>query len=307
MASKLALKRLSSSVYYVEPALAAGANGAKGPGKGKAPELVLVSSWMDAQIRHIEKYLASYRELYPTASILLIRSDQRDFYSLGDRLARSLSPAVDLIRAHAARSSSSSSTGAAAGPESNILVHVFSNGGCMSLKELNELLRRPASGATRADGEPRLNGAKQLDGVPARCIVFDSCPGHSTLRLTLRAFTAGMKSRWLKLPVMAFFSLLYGGLKLIDIILRRPPALTRLSAYLNSPALPPVPRLYLYSHADALVPGTDVEAHAAQAKAKGAQVRMERFDGTAHVAHARKEGERYWAAVERSWEESGRV
>ncbi|GAA5916646.1 hypothetical protein JCM6882_001570 [Rhodosporidiobolus microsporus] len=309
MASKVSLQKFSHSVYYAAPAAAA-LNGAASSGPGgasKAPELILLSSWMDAQLKHTQKYLDAYRQLYPTSAILLIRSNQRDFYSLGNRLARSLAPAVDLLRAHA--STGATDDARIAGPQSKILVHVFSNGGSLTLKELNELLRRPSSStkSTAADGQPLLASAKTpFEGVPARAIVFDSCPGHSTLRLTLRAFTAPIKSPLVKYPAMAVFTLLYGVTALWDILLRRPPVLVRLSTYLNTPTLfPPIPRLYIYSRSDRLVPSTDIEAHAAAAEKNGVRVAREEFEGTSHVAHVRAGADRYWGAVRRLWEESG--
>ncbi|GAA5829913.1 hypothetical protein JCM11251_007930 [Rhodosporidiobolus azoricus] len=304
----MTLRKLSNSVYYAEPAAAAinaAASSATSGAGTKAPELILLSSWMDAQLKHTQKYVDAYRSMYPSSAILLIRSNQRDFYSLGNRLAKSLSPAVDLLRAHAKTGDAAKGT---AGTKSKILVHVFSNGGSLTLKELNELLRQPSSSAksVSADGQSLLGEQKKaLEGIPARAIVFDSCPGHSTLRLTLRAFTAPIKSPWVQYPAMVFFTLFYGLTNLYDFLLRRPPTLVRLSTYLNSPLFPTIPRLYIYSPTDQLVPSTDVEAHASQAQQNGVKVTMEKFEATSHVAHVRGGADRYWGAVRRLWEESG--
>ncbi|GAA6041266.1 hypothetical protein JCM8097_001305 [Rhodosporidiobolus ruineniae] len=298
--AKLVLKKLSNAVYYAEPAVAAGLNGSKaGAGGAKAPELVLVAAWMGAQLKHVEKYLRNYQDLYPSASILLLRSNERDFYSFRNHLPRLLEPAVEVVNKHAG--------GVEAGPSSPVLVHVFSNGGCATLKELNELLKRssPRNSTAANDDKKSLLPSSTSCGVPARAIVFDSCPGHSTLQTTLKAFTAGIRNRFLRVPAMAFFTVVYGVMKLVDFIRRRPPVLTRLSLYLNSPSFPSVPRLYLYSEADELVPFTDVEHHAAEAKKRGVEVKTVRFEGTPHVAHARAEPERYWGAVKTFWEEAG--
>ncbi|GAA6007562.1 hypothetical protein JCM10207_006387 [Rhodosporidiobolus poonsookiae] len=303
MASTLSLRQLSHAVYYAEPAAAA-ATSAAGAASSAAPELILVASWMGAQIRHVEKYLQSYSSMYPSASILLVRSMESDFYSLRDRLTPALFPAVELLQAHAARAGPPTD---AVGPKSTVLVHAFSNGGCMSLKALNELLRKSASSSRPSvtSKDPLLPGNTAITSIPARAIVFDSCPGHSTLSNTLEAFTAGIKSRFVKYPAMAFFAVFFFVHKLVDKIRGQLPLLVRLSTYLNSPSFPAVPRLYLYSDADKLVPSSDVEAHAAAAEKQGIVVRREKFEGTPHVAHARKEGERYWGAVRRLWEEAG--
>ena len=64
------------------------------------------------------------------------------------------------------------------------------------------------------------------------------------------------------------------------------------------------PRLYLYSQADEMVPWTEVEEHAEEARKAGLDVRMERFEGSPHVAHARTDPERYWGAVKKVWEDA---
>ena len=64
------------------------------------------------------------------------------------------------------------------------------------------------------------------------------------------------------------------------------------------------PRLYLYSQADEMVPWMEVEAHAEEARKAGLDVRMERFGGSAHVAHVRTDPERYWGVVKKVWEDA---
>ncbi|EJT46965.1 hypothetical protein A1Q1_04208 [Trichosporon asahii var. asahii CBS 2479] len=56
---------------------------------------------------------------------------------------------------------------------------------------------------------------------------------------------------------------------------------------------PEVRRTYVYSDEDALIKSSDVEAHAAEAEARGFVVRREKFTSP-HVAHARDDPERYW-------------
>ena len=64
-----------------------------------------------------------------------------------------------------------------------------------------------------------------------------------------------------------------------------------------------IPRLYLYSQVDEMVPWMEVEAHAEGARKAWLDVRMERFRGSAHVAHARTDLERYWGMVKKVWED----
>jgi len=232
------------------------------------------------------------------------------------KLVQALAPAADVLR--------SRTSGFEAGPSSGLLVHAFSNGGCLTLKMLNELMR-----PSRA--EERQPIAASATPIPARAIVLDSCPGLASLSGIIAAFTAGVKNPLVKIPLMGVLSVVYTFLRLWDMcvplslflsasgpararkltstflrrIRRRPSILARVSAYFNSPALAPVPRLYLYSTTDKLVPCADVERHAAEARSLGLEVHAERFEATPHVAHARVDPKRYWGAVQDVWERSG--
>lgn len=294
------MKRISTAVYLSEPA-ATGTGAASSSStvsakggtttQGQGPGVVLLCAWMGAQLKHAEKYVDAYRKLYPNTTVVLVRSNPIDFFRRA-RFVEAIQPAADLLRARV--------NGMKAGPKSHLLVHTLSNGGCLTLQELNEqLLRRgTATGvATTTRG-----------GIPARAFIFDSCPGLSTLKSTIRAFSAGIRNPVVKYPAVAAITLMYGALRLWSIIRQQPGTLARISAYLNSPtSLPPVPRLYLYSPIDELIPPEDVERHAAQAKVQAGvtDIRMEKFENSPHVAHARTDPERYWSAVKRVWEEAG--
>lgn len=58
-----------------------------------------------------------------------------------------------------------------------------------------------------------------------------------------------------------------------------------------------VRRAYIYSRADALIYYRSVESHAADARAKGFDVLLEKYDGSAYVSHLRKDEARYWEIV----------
>ncbi|GAA5926070.1 hypothetical protein JCM3775_005194 [Rhodotorula graminis] len=289
MAAKSLFRKLSPAVYLAEPASSLAHGAAAGTSANKAPELILISGWMGAQLKHVEKYAETYRTIYPTSSILLLRSMESDFFR-PSKLVHALVPAADVLR--------SRTSGYTAGPSSGLLVHAFSNGGCLTLKTLNELMR-----PSRADGRQPIAAA--TTPLPARAIVFDSCPGQASLSGIIAAFTAGVKSPLVKVPLMGVLSVVYAFLRLWDMIRRRSSILARVAAYFNSPALPPVPRLYLYSTTDKLVPCADVEQHVAEARSLGLEVRAERFEATPHVAHARADPKRYWGAVQQVWEQSG--
>lgn len=142
---------------------------------------------------------------YPDATILVLRLGQRSFYRSSSHLHRTYEPAVAYLRARFPSATS--------GPTSPLLVHTFSNGGCTTLKAVDELLQASATDVEQ-EREPLVTkGAR--GGVPARAIVFDSCPGRtSTLRTTLAAFTAPFKTWWTRWPATVLISALYALLKL---------------------------------------------------------------------------------------------
>ena len=57
--------------------------------------------------------------------------------------------------------------------------------------------------------------------------------------------------------------------------------------------------MYIYNPADALIDYRDVEAHAAKADSRGFSVALERYEGSAHVAHLRKDERRYWEIIKK--------
>ncbi|KWU43284.1 DUF829-domain-containing protein [Rhodotorula sp. JG-1b] len=296
-AARSTMKRVSTAVYLSEPAAITGAASSSpvsAKGSTQGPGVVLLCAWMGAQLKHAEKYVDAYRKLYPTTTVVLVRSNPIDFFRRA-RFVEAIQPAADLLRAR---------VHGPAGPKSDLLVHTLSNGGCLTLQELNEQLLR---GREKGVSSPAATVATTR-GIPARAFIFDSCPGLSTLKSTIRAFSAGIRNPVVKYPAVAAITVMYGVLRLWSMIRQQPGTLARISAYLNSPtSLPPVPRLYLYSPIDELIPPEDVERHAAQARIEAGvtDIRMEKFEKSPHVAHARTDPERYWGAVQRVWEESG--
>lgn len=69
----------------------------------------------------------------------------------------------------------------------------------------------------------------------------------------------------------------------------------------SSPTPNCAPRLYVYSASDKIVRFDLVEAHIEEARERGLDVVVERFETSAHVSHARKDPGRYWGAVEKMW------
>jgi hypothetical protein len=61
-------------------------------------------------------------------------------------------------------------------------------------------------------------------------------------------------------------------------------------------------RSYCYSEEDVQIPWQGIERHAAQARERGFDPRLEKFKGSLHVAHMVGDPERYWRIVGETWE-----
>src|SRR4051812_40507099 len=62
------------------------------------PKLIILATWMGARDAHIAKSLPQSQALYPTASILLLRSEPRHFIRPGTN-TRDFAPAAPFVRA----------------------------------------------------------------------------------------------------------------------------------------------------------------------------------------------------------------
>lgn len=143
----------------------------------------------------------------------------------------------------------------------------------------------------------------------ASAIIFDSCPGIGSLEKSKRAFTGLIRNPIVRKIGNFLITLRFIYSRIMRWLFAKKDIAQLLRAGLHNPRLLPwtgehTPRLYIYSRKDDLIPYTEVESHAQEAEAAGFDVRQERFEDTAHVAHARADPARYWGAVERIWAEA---
>jgi pimeloyl-ACP methyl ester carboxylesterase len=232
---------------------------------------------MSAARKHISKYTQQYRQQYTDADILVVESGVAEMvYRSNSSQQIRLQPARDVLLSHASKHAQGHS-------QRQAVLHVFSNGGSQCAIQLTtalpENVRRQAFSA----------------------IIFDSCPGTATYQRTVQALTLSMP----KSPLTKYFGphILHAVLCLLYLALfvtRAEDTITRLRKQLNDHKLfsPDVPRLYIYSKADQLVPYQDVKSHADDAKMKGYRATSEvLFETSAHCAHAMAHKEQYWQAV----------
>ncbi|KLJ06308.1 hypothetical protein EMPG_10292 [Blastomyces silverae] len=224
--------------------------------------------WMDAAPRHAAKFLDKYITALPNARIICIRTLSKDVLLRGSEKSHCMrvAPFVTALRA-------------SDGP---MYFHVFSNGGMFSLYHIAAEYRR-CTGNT----------------LPIKSLILDSAPGQHDLTAAARAFSYA---------VPKFFILRMVGVCVIWAVLiahwlvsklgRKANAFDIAMNELNNPALIDVgaKRCYIYSKTDELVHWKHVEAHVAQAMARGWHVSTAVFNSP-HVGHMRADPERYWKLV----------
>ncbi|ETS79439.1 hypothetical protein PFICI_09292 [Pestalotiopsis fici W106-1] len=293
----------SSAVTDTEngsPAAAATANAIIGDGTTTAaPKLILVASWMDARDLHIAKYITRYQTLYPTSRILLVKFVFRHIVWRSECIA-AVRPALSYIRSlmssgvlsSESEDNDSSSTTLKEQQQSppEILLHVFSNGGVASSKELFEAYE------AETGGRP----------FPRHTAVYDSCPGlysyWSAYNASIAGFPRGSLLRWLMAPLIHLLDMY---LWVVAVALRRPYNLIINADRHNDAARTrQACRAYIYGRGDDMVDWRHVEKHARQAEARGYDVRAEVFEEGTHVAHVRVDEARYWRIVAETWDKS---
>lgn len=242
--------------------------------------LVLFFSWMGAAPKHIAKYTVTYRRLFPTARIILIRNELADFFRSEGTYARILTPAIDVVKEHV-------------NAGGQLLVHSFSNGGGNQLVEF-------AKAWKQREGSP----------LPMRAQVMDSAPGTGGWLRSHKAMATSLPRFWLwRLLGSATIHLFLAMLFVIGKVGRREPIMHILRRQLNDRSLfeKRAPRVYLYSKADEMVGHDEVEEHADQAEAQGWEVKRVRFERSPHAGHIREDEGRYWSAVQEAWKKGSRV
>ncbi|KAH7310528.1 hypothetical protein B0I35DRAFT_75527 [Stachybotrys elegans] len=242
----------------------------------KQPRLIIIGSWTGAQDVHIAKYIFRYQALYPAAQILLLKSTMTQVLN-PSQIGSIMQHAVPVIRAAFPQGTSPSS------PE--LLIHILSNGGSSSLANLYR-----EYGAAASAGE--------ATHLPPHVTIFDSCPGVYTIRSTVAFVSVGLPRfvQLLAAPFLYASATVWSALIVVGLL---PDGLREWGEAHNNIALngSELRRAYISSPRDAIVGYQDVEAHAADAMAKGFSVVMEKYEDSGHVAHMRQDQDRYWNIV----------
>jgi hypothetical protein len=239
------------------------------------PRLIIFCSWADARAIHIAKYITKYKSLYPSATILLLRSTMSCIVR-PSQIGPAMRDAALFIRA---------------APESEtaapMLIHMFSNGGSSSVANLYEQFAATA-------------GSSEDKRLPKHFAIFDSSPGLLHMSRSVAVVSVGMPhmQRMIATPFLYALSALWSVAVVLGLL---DDSLGKWFRSHNDEVgnSNEIRRVYVNSHDDILIDYRDVERHAAEAKASGFEVELERYEGSAHVAHMRKDEGRYWGIVQR--------
>ncbi|VDB86875.1 unnamed protein product [Peniophora sp. CBMAI 1063] len=270
------LQKLTPSVYFFRPADDALTH------PTDSPSLIMMFSWMDAQLRHEQKFVDALHQLYPTATIVLIKSALSTAFATQANLEHVLEPVVEILLSR---------------HWDGILMHMFSNGGGFMFMALHKALAK----RHKPDSETAHRG-------PRVVCVLDSLPGDHGLDSLL--LVAGPKNPLLYALSVPIFAAACGALALGDTLRGNGPMFTEFRRILlTSDPLPTItetsrtqpPRLYIYSIKDRTIRSQNIERHIEEAKRLGIVVDVERYEDSPHVGHMRCDEKRYWNAVKGAW------
>lgn len=249
------------------------------------PRLIILATWAFAQDAHIAKYIANYRSLFPSATIVVAKSFLRHMFWI-PTAREELVPVVSVIR-NILDDGTAFDVADLSRP--SVLLHIFSNTGLSTASNLFDVYTKTTS-----------------KKFPLHATVFDSSPGRYEYRAIVSAVMFGVPrnrplQRLLSLPLAHFLSaFLWIWVRLLGfqdwVVFWR--------EAVNDPTqIVETRRSYVYSSFDPLVEARMVESHAESARGRGfSVVRMVDFGDSDHVAHARAYPEQYWSVVKETWE-----
>ncbi|KIY03976.1 uncharacterized protein Z520_00668 [Fonsecaea multimorphosa CBS 102226] len=278
------------------------------------PDLIIVCSWLGASPRNIVKYTTVYQRAYARSRILLLRQNGGDFFFRTNATQmRNLGPAVSLIRELALTKKKGEGK-----EELRVLMHIFSNGGSWTACQLadayyqHQRQRQLQQLPVGSSDEDEANDALLL--LPITALVLDSTPSLPNTTAAHTAICESTLPRSSPAPVRALGSaLIWTYLRAgnaVEAVTGWENATLSLRRRLNDPrgafTAHKLPRVYMYSQADAMIPAADVELHAREAAEVLGQekVRLEDFGTSRHVGHVLADPERYLAVIGGLWKRS---
>ena len=244
------------------------------------PSTILLFGWTGAAPSQLARYAANYSRTYPSARVIVLDCAFPDFYPWPLRGKKELERGFDeMMEAIGAKEK-----------ERGILAHIFSNGGAVRFAYIANRFFE-----------------KNHAPLPIRALVIDSAPCAMGPFTKSFARSEALPYPWpLRYAAFVPISLLLnaGNIWMYASFQREPVAWA--CQLLNDSRFVPreAKRVYIYSLVDQIINWKSVEDHAEVAKEKGYTTRLELFEGSSHVGHAKKDPQRYWTIVEELWQSS---
>jgi len=260
----MSLLQVSSTVYYLPTTSTPVVD---------APSAILLFSWMGAPVRHMSKFIDYYHtELFPKSPIILVLCTTQGFIGSPSTRAASVEPAYATFKSLDI-------------DPSNVLVHIFSNGGVSTFRTFVSLT--------------------PTKSFSPRMLVTDSAPGKATLRSSVNAFTIDIKGFISRFFIVILIGLWFSLWKLKNMVVGNGSILDRQKAwFVDGKAIDETTkRLFLYSDGDELVQSEFVEEVIKELEDKDFPVWSRNFGDTRHVGHMRAKPEEYWCEIARVWNE----
>jgi Eukaryotic protein of unknown function (DUF829) len=141
-------------------------------------------------------------------------------------------------------------------------------------------------------------------------MILDSSPATGTFGTMARGFISGLPSSVIIKQMLSLMVYgLVGAVVMKEVVRSEENWIEKLRKDLNNENVfrSKRGRVYIYSKEDEIVDWIDVESHAMDAKEKigtNEEVNLERWEGSTHVAHRRKDPKRYWDVIRKLWEGS---
>ncbi|KAL4876611.1 hypothetical protein BJY04DRAFT_222943 [Aspergillus karnatakaensis] len=282
------------------------------------PHTIIIFAWGDAQPKHIAKYAAGFRTLFPHAQQIAVLAPI--YKALVRTMAMRIEAMKPIIEATYPGSisqfanSKESTEGAERQEEKdkegtknkhlqrpmhdgNVLVHVMSNTGGINYAAFLHAYRG-------IYGKPFPHKLVSLDSTPgSTAMTFSNLKRHS---LAMALGTAA----WFPWPMgvtqYIWAGFLYTLSTIENVIGVESAAVQSVNAVRDKELLGLQTRqLFLYGKADRIILWSDIEEHIAGVKGAGWEVEARLFEGSGHVEHMRRFGAEYWGAVREAWEGRG--
>ncbi|WRT64968.1 uncharacterized protein IL334_001909 [Kwoniella shivajii] len=242
------------------------------------PSLIILCTWMDAPSRPVTKYVNRYSELFPSSTILSIKSTAIHLlFTSTSKYDSLLQPALEVILGLSEEEED----------RDRICAAVYSNGGSQSITRLAQLYRQYTN-------KP----------INIKNLLVDSAPGSNDLSSGHRALYLSLPSSpFRKFPLSVLSSILLWISLIVYMtilnIANNVDPITKLRLPLNDPDIFELGgrRRYIYSKSDPMVSFQAVEESINEAEYKGWKTSFERFEKSGHVAHSVSDPDRYWNAV----------